>query len=141
MPRTNRPSSPLRTVFGANLRAARKEQGLTVFDVAHASRMDWSYVHQIERGERNVGLDVLDALAQAVNRKLIDLLDESAVYGSQLSDGDGKVHMQDLEETEKRKNISGINIRSVRRRKYPNLSGRQFCDLLLNHTGLNITVS
>lgn len=76
MPRTNRPPSPLRVVFGANLRSTRKAQGMTVFDVAHACRMDWSYINQIERGERNAGIDVLDALATAVGVPLRDLLKE-----------------------------------------------------------------
>lgn len=74
MPRTSRPPSPLRAVFGANLRAARKTKGLSVFDVAYRAKVDWSYISQIERGERNVGLDILDALAEAVESKLVDLL-------------------------------------------------------------------
>ena len=75
MPRTSRPPSPLRAVFGGNLRAARKARGMSVFDVAYRSKVDWSYINQIERGERNAGLDILDALAQAVGVKLVDLLD------------------------------------------------------------------
>lgn len=74
MPKTSRPPSPLRLVFGVNLRAARKEQNLTVFDVAQSCRVDWSYIHQIERGERNVGIDIMDALAQAVHRDVTELL-------------------------------------------------------------------
>ena len=74
MPKTNRPASPLRKVFGENLRATRKAKDLSLFDIAHTIKMDWSYISQLERGERNVGLDVMDALAGAVNVPLIELL-------------------------------------------------------------------
>ncbi|UQN10649.1 helix-turn-helix domain-containing protein [Deinococcus sp. QL22] len=75
MPKTNQPASPLRAVFGANLRATRKAKGLSIFDIAHDSKIDWSYISQIERGQRNSGLDMLDALAQAVGVRVVDLLD------------------------------------------------------------------
>nr|WP_226342366.1 helix-turn-helix transcriptional regulator [Deinococcus sp. AJ005] len=61
-------------MFGENLRATRKAKGLSTFDVAYAIKMDWSYISQIERGGRNVGLDVMDALAGAVGVPLVDLL-------------------------------------------------------------------
>ncbi|MFW8628059.1 helix-turn-helix domain-containing protein [Deinococcus sp. ME38] len=78
MPKTNRSPSPLRAVFGANLRAVRKDRGLSIFDVAFQSKIDWSYISQIERGQRNVGIDMLDALAQAVGVPLIELLAQPA---------------------------------------------------------------
>ncbi len=74
MPKTNRPASPLRKVFGENLRATRKAKALSIFDIAYAIKMDWSYISQIERGGRNVGLDVMDALAGAVDVPLVELL-------------------------------------------------------------------
>ncbi|MBZ9751813.1 helix-turn-helix domain-containing protein [Deinococcus sp. HMF7604] len=45
--------------------------------MAQASQMDWSYISQIERGKRNVGIDILDALAQAVGTSVINLLSPS----------------------------------------------------------------
>ncbi|MBZ9752907.1 helix-turn-helix domain-containing protein [Deinococcus sp. HMF7604] len=42
--------------------------------MAQASQMDWSYISQIERGKRNVGIDILDALAHAVGASVVDLL-------------------------------------------------------------------
>lgn len=53
----------------------RKAKGLSIFDIAQDIKMDWSYISQIERGQRNVGLDVLDALAGAVQVRLVELLD------------------------------------------------------------------
>lgn len=49
------------------MRATRKVKELSIFDIAYAIKMDWSYISQIERGGRNVGLDIMDALAGAVD--------------------------------------------------------------------------
>lgn len=75
MARDKRSPSPLREVFGANLRAARKAKGLTIFDVSYAAQVDWSYVTQIEGGRKNLSIDVMDALAKAVGVSVIELLD------------------------------------------------------------------
>lgn len=40
--------------FGKRLRARREAAGLTQEDVAHAAGLHWTYVGQIERGERNL---------------------------------------------------------------------------------------
>lgn len=74
MPRVKRTPSPLRQIFGTQLRAARKAKELTIFDVAYAAHVDWSYVAQIETGKNNPSLDVMDALAQAVGLPLDQLL-------------------------------------------------------------------
>lgn len=75
MPKTSRPPSPLRAVFGARLRTERKARGYTLEEVAHRAHLDWSYLAQLERGKRNVGIDALDALAQAIGIPLHQLLD------------------------------------------------------------------
>lgn len=74
MPFEKRSVSPLRLVFGTQLRAARQARGMTIADLAYAARVDWSYLTQIEAGRKNASLDVLDALATAVGVSLIDLL-------------------------------------------------------------------
>ena len=76
MPATKRAPSAARMVFGRRLRAVRHEKGLTLEDVAETADMNWSYVAQVERGERNIGVDNMAALADAVNVHLKDLLDE-----------------------------------------------------------------
>lgn len=60
------PPSDLRVLFGRRLREERRRQQLTLEDVAEKSGLNWSYIAQIERGERNVGIDNIDALAKAV---------------------------------------------------------------------------
>lgn len=86
MPTTKRAPSHARRVFGRRLRAVRHERGLTLEDVAELADMHWSYISQVERGERNVGVDNMAALADAVGIHLKDLLDEEA-GDSQPEDG------------------------------------------------------
>lgn len=74
MPTTKRPASHARKVFGTRLREARWERDLTLEDVAEKADMNWSYIAQVERGERNVSIDNMAALADAVNMALPDLL-------------------------------------------------------------------
>jgi transcriptional regulator with XRE-family HTH domain len=61
-------------MFGERLRSRRKELQLTLEDVAERAQMNWSYIAQVERGERNVGIDNMTALAEALDIPLRDLL-------------------------------------------------------------------
>lgn len=47
---------------------------MTLEDVAEKADMNWSYIAQVERGERNVGIDNMAALADAVETHLSELL-------------------------------------------------------------------
>ena len=53
----------LHQVFGANLRRLRKAQGMTQEQLAHDLDLDVSYLGQIERGERNTTLAVVEKAA------------------------------------------------------------------------------
>lgn len=81
MPTTKRSASLARSIFGRRLREARHQRGLTLEDVAEAADMNWSYIAQVERGERNVGIDNMAALAEAVGTHLSALLQSEAVSG------------------------------------------------------------
>ena len=81
MPRATRQRShpagkPLdgRRVFGANLRQARKAQGLSQEALADLAGLHWTYVGSVERGERNVSIDNMCRLAWALGAELPDLL-------------------------------------------------------------------
>lgn len=74
MPRTKRPPSAARVQFGQRLRALRKEKGMTLEDLAEEADLAWSYIASVERGERNISIDNMDALAQALNIPLRELL-------------------------------------------------------------------
>jgi transcriptional regulator with XRE-family HTH domain len=52
--------------FGANVRARRKALGLTQEALADAVNLAPTYVGQIERGQRNPTLDVVERFARAL---------------------------------------------------------------------------
>lgn len=75
------PRSPLLTDIGRILRQARAKRGMTRKTLAALSRTSERYLAQIEGGEGNPTILVLDAVAQGLGLTLLDLLP--------LSDGDG----------------------------------------------------
>lgn len=74
MPATKRAPSAAMKIFGIRLRSERHAQGLTLEEIAALADMAWSYVAQVERGERNISIDNMAALAEALNVNLPDLL-------------------------------------------------------------------
>lgn len=57
------PEAAALRAFGAKLRAVRHEKGLTQEAMAKQAGLHWTYIGQIERGRRNVG--VLNAIRLA----------------------------------------------------------------------------
>ncbi len=53
--------------LGQNIREERVNQNLTQKDLADATHVTPAYIGQIERGERNVSLDVLIQIANTLN--------------------------------------------------------------------------
>lgn len=62
-----------KTLVGWNVRKHRVARKMTLEDVAVAARTNASYVAEIERGEANVGLELLDKIARALGVELADL--------------------------------------------------------------------
>ncbi|ENB1602441.1 helix-turn-helix transcriptional regulator [Vibrio parahaemolyticus] len=60
--------------FGANLRAMRKDKGLSQDRLANAADIDRSYVGRIERGEVNITLEKVYQLASILGCDVRDLL-------------------------------------------------------------------
>lgn len=50
------PKSPAAGEFGARVRARRVELGLTLEGAAPRCELHWSFLGQVERGQRNVSL-------------------------------------------------------------------------------------
>jgi len=62
-----------RAAFGRRVRKLRVQHGLSQEELAHLSELDRSYVGGIERGERNVGLDNIHRVANALGVQVADL--------------------------------------------------------------------
>jgi transcriptional regulator with XRE-family HTH domain len=71
------PQNPLR-VLGQNIRRIRKESRLTQEDVSDKAHLNSSYFGRIERGEMNVTIETLMAIAQALNVDVSELFDSEA---------------------------------------------------------------
>jgi transcriptional regulator with XRE-family HTH domain len=56
-----------RRAFGDRIRELRKAKGLSQEQLAHEAALDRTYVSGIERGTRNVGLDNIYRLADALD--------------------------------------------------------------------------
>lgn len=71
-----KPKDPLLVVFGDRLRECRFDAELTQEELADAAGLHWTYIGQIERGERNLTyLNVL-RLARGLGLTPAELLDE-----------------------------------------------------------------
>jgi transcriptional regulator with XRE-family HTH domain len=61
-------------VFGANLKAARLQQGLTQGQLAEGAGLLQQYVSLIESGRQNVTLTTAQALARVVHQNVSEML-------------------------------------------------------------------
>lgn len=70
----DRNAKPARLVFADNLRAARSALGLSQEALADLVGLHRTYVGAVERGERNISIDNMEALADGVKADLPSLL-------------------------------------------------------------------
>ncbi|WP_231648615.1 helix-turn-helix domain-containing protein [Saccharothrix sp. NRRL B-16348] len=61
--------SPILQAFGATVRQIREQSGLSQETLADRADLHRTYVSSIERGERNIGLINIVALAEALDVK------------------------------------------------------------------------
>ena len=73
-----RPASFLkrRLAFGQRVRVLRLERGLSQEALADAAGVHRTYVGSVERGERNIALDNINALADALGVSPAKLVDD-----------------------------------------------------------------
>lgn len=74
MKKPNQPPSA-REVFARNLRRARRLRDVSQEELALRANLSRTYVSQVESGSRNVSIDNMSLLAQAVGVSLRDLVD------------------------------------------------------------------
>jgi len=63
----------IKHAFGKRVRALRKSRKWSQEKMAESSRMHWTYIGQVERGERNLTLQSIQAIAKAFNMKISEL--------------------------------------------------------------------
>ena len=69
--------SPGRAAFGARVRSLRLTRGLSQEQLAERAGLHRTYLSSLERGHRNVGLDNILDLAEALGIPPADLFRES----------------------------------------------------------------
>jgi transcriptional regulator with XRE-family HTH domain len=71
-----RKSTQAREIFSSNLRWHRLDKSLTQEQLAEKSGLHPNYVGSVERGERNVSIDNMQKLSEALGVDLPELLTE-----------------------------------------------------------------
>lgn len=62
--------------LGLKIKDLRKLKGLSQEKLANLAEIDRTYLPTIEKGERNVSIEVIEKLAKALDVKIRDLFDE-----------------------------------------------------------------
>jgi len=66
--------SDINKEVGLNIRKIREDKGLSQEKLAALADLHRTYIGQIERGEKNIGLRNLEKIAKALNVDIKDLL-------------------------------------------------------------------
>lgn len=72
----NRNKTPIRRAFGLKARMRRYEIGLTQEELAEKADLHPTYIGSVERGERNISLENIIVLSQALSCSPKDLMPE-----------------------------------------------------------------
>ncbi|MBI9000667.1 helix-turn-helix domain-containing protein [Corynebacterium sp. CCM 9185] len=77
--RADEPREPLlREALGSALRAFRADRGITLRELAEASRVSPGYLSELERGRKEVSSELLAAVCHALGATVSDVLIEAA---------------------------------------------------------------
>lgn len=69
-------SMKLRKIFSNNMRKYRVEQNLSQEELADKADVHRTYIGSVERGERNITIDMIEKICMALNLPIIDLFKE-----------------------------------------------------------------
>lgn len=68
---------PAREVFAGNVHRIRRLQEISQEELAERAGLHRTYVGEVERGERNPSIDVMERLAEGLSVPLVELLVET----------------------------------------------------------------
>lgn len=71
----------LQRKFGLVLKELRLEKGLSQESLANQSDIDRTYISDIEKGERNISLKIIERLAETLQISLSELFKKIEEYG------------------------------------------------------------
>ncbi|HEY3815374.1 MAG TPA: helix-turn-helix transcriptional regulator [Caulobacteraceae bacterium] len=66
-----------KAIVGRNVRKWRMERGFSQEELAHRVDVSPTYLGQVERGTRNVTIEVMGRMAEALGIELVRLLDRA----------------------------------------------------------------
>ena len=69
--------SEARHIFANNLKKFRLEQGISQEKLAELSNLHRTYIGSVERGERNIAIDNMEKIADALSVSIITLLSDN----------------------------------------------------------------
>ncbi len=71
----------LQRKFGLVLKELRLEKGLSQESLANQSDIDRTYISDIEKGERNISLKIIERLSETLQISLSELFEKIEEYG------------------------------------------------------------
>ena len=63
----------IKAVFGNKIKVLRLEKNISQEELAHVAGIDRTYISDIEKGERNVSLLIIQKLAKALDKEIFEL--------------------------------------------------------------------
>jgi transcriptional regulator with XRE-family HTH domain len=66
-----------RKIFSNNVRKYRLEQKLSQEELAEKAGLHRTYIGSVERGERNITIDVMEKICSALGLSIVDLFREN----------------------------------------------------------------
>jgi DNA-binding XRE family transcriptional regulator len=70
-----RDKTNIKNMLGEHIKMLRKEKGLSQEELSYETGLHRTYIGGIERGERNVSIENIEKIANALRIKLKDLFD------------------------------------------------------------------
>jgi transcriptional regulator with XRE-family HTH domain len=66
----------IKAKLGLKIKSIRLEKKISQEKLAHLSDLDRTYIHSIEKGERNISIVTIEKISKALNIQIHELLKE-----------------------------------------------------------------